>query len=98
MHGYRISKWLRSSCPSSLLKHGHIEQTFQDHVQMPFEHLQGLGFHHCHRQAFPDLSHPQSKKVFPDVQAEPPVLQFLLCLDDLLVYPNDIQPLLSRDP
>lgn len=44
MRGYRISKWLRSSCPSSLLKHGLTEQTFQDHVQMPFEHLQGLGF------------------------------------------------------
>lgn len=70
MRGYRISKWLRSSCPSSLLKHGLTEQTFQDHVQMPFEHLQGLGFHHCHREAFPDLSHPQSKKVFPDGHTE----------------------------
>lgn len=66
--------------------------------QMPFEHLQGLGFHHYHRQAFPVLSHPQSQKVFPDVQSEPPVFQFLLCLNDLLACPNDIQPLLSRDP
>jgi len=32
------------SCSTPLLKHGHLKQVAQDHVQMAFEYLQGWRF------------------------------------------------------
>ena len=44
---------------------------------MAFEYLQGWRLHNLPGQPVPVLSHPHSKKVFPDVQTEPPVFQFV---------------------
>ena len=67
----------RSSGPTPLLKQGHLGQVASDHVQIAFEYLQGWRLHNLSGQPVPVLGHPHSKKVFPDVQREPPVLQFV---------------------
>jgi len=63
----------RSSGPNPLLKQGHLELVAQDHPQMDFEYLQAWRIHNLSGQPVPALSHPHSKKVFPDVQRKPPV-------------------------
>ncbi|KAK4828375.1 hypothetical protein QYF61_026113 [Mycteria americana] len=63
--------------PTPLLKQGHLEPVAQDRVQTAFEYLQGWRLHKLPGQSVPLLSQPHSKKVFPDVQREPPV--FSLC-------------------
>ena len=65
----------RSSGPTPLLQQSHLKPVVQDHVQMAFEYLQGGRLHNLSGQPVPGLSQPQSKKVFPDVQREPPVFQ-----------------------
>lgn len=60
----------RSPGSTPLLKQGHQKPVPQDHVQVAFEYLQGWRLHHLTRQPMPVLSHPQYKKVFPDLQAE----------------------------
>jgi len=65
------------SCPTSLLKKGHLKPVAQDHVQMAFEYLQGWRLHNISGQPVPVLGHPHSEKVFPDVQRQPPVFQFV---------------------
>jgi len=40
---------------------------------MALEHLLGWTLHNLYGQPLPVLSHPHSKKVFPDVLREPPV-------------------------
>ena len=47
----------------------------QNHVQTAFEHLQGWRLDNLPGQPVPVLSHSHCKKVFPDVQREPPVFQ-----------------------
>ena len=67
----------RSSGPTTLLKQGHLDLVTQDHVQTAFEYLQGWRLRNLSGQRVPALSHPDSKKVFPDVQRKPPVFQFV---------------------
>lgn len=57
----------RESRPTPLLKQGHIEWVAQDYVQAVFEHLQGGTHYNFCGQVVPVLSHPHSKKVFPDI-------------------------------
>jgi len=66
-----------SSGPIPLLKQGHLEPVARDHVQVAFEYLQGWRLHSLSLQPVPVLGHPHMDKVFPDVQREPPVFQFL---------------------
>ena len=68
---------LEVSGPTPLLKEGHLKLIAQDHVQMAFEHLQGVRLHNLSGQPVPVLCDPHSKKVFPHVQREPPVFQFV---------------------
>ena len=63
----------RLSHPTPLLKQGHLEPIACDLIQKASECLQGGGFHHFPGQPVPVLGHSHSKKVFPDVQREPPV-------------------------
>ena len=72
----------KSSGPTPLLKLGHLKPVAQGHVQTAFEYLQGGRLHNLSGQTLPVLSHPHSKNVFPDVQREPPVLQFLPIASD----------------
>ena len=65
----------RSSCPTPLLKQGHLDPVAQDRVQIAFEYHERL--HNLSGQPVPVLGHPHSEKVFPDVQEEPPVFQFV---------------------
>ena len=47
---------------------------------MAFEYLQGCGDEYLHNlpgQSVPVLGHPHREKVFPDVQKDPPVFQFV---------------------
>ena len=67
----------RSSGLTPLLKQGHLEMVAQDHAQMAFEYLQGWRLHNLTGQPVPVLSHPHGEKVFPDVQREPAVFQFV---------------------
>jgi len=67
----------RLSGPTTLLKQGHPEQVAQDRIQAAFEYLQGWRLHHLSGHPVPGLSHHHSVKVFPDVQREPPVSQFV---------------------
>jgi len=66
----------RSSSPTPQLKQGPLEPFAQDYVQSAFELLQGWRLHSLSGQLVPVLDHPHSKKMFPDVQVEPPVFQF----------------------
>ena len=63
----------RSSGPTLQLKQGHLEPAAQDSVQTAFEFLQGGRLHNLSGQLVPVLGHLHSRKVFPDVQREPPV-------------------------
>jgi len=54
-----------------LLKQGHLDPVAQDHIQVVIEYLQVWKNHNVPEQPEPLLNHPHSKKVFPDVQAEP---------------------------
>jgi len=65
----------RQSCPTPVLKQGHLEPVVQDSVQLAFKYLQGWRLHNPSGQPLPLLSHPHSEKVFPDVQTEPSVFQ-----------------------
>lgn len=62
-----------------LLKQAHLEQVVQDNVQMAFGYLQGRRLHSLFGQPMPVLSHPQSKRLFLDIQRKPPVFQ-LVCI------------------
>lgn len=70
----RRDHW-RWSCPNPLLKQGHLELVAQCHVKRAFERVQGWRLHNLSGQPLPLLGDPHWKKVFPDVQTEPPVLQ-----------------------
>lgn len=61
----------RSPGPSPLPQAG--PPRAHDHVQTPFDYLQGWRDQNLHG---PMVSLPHSKKVFPDVQREPPKLPF----------------------
>ena len=52
---------------------GHLEPGTQEHVQTAFGYFQGGRLHNLPGQPVSVLSHPHGKKVFPDVQMEPPV-------------------------
>ena len=67
----------RSSGQHRLLKQDHLQPISQDHVQMAFEYLQGWRHHNFFGQPLPVLGHPHSSTVFPDVQKEPLVFQFV---------------------
>jgi len=68
---------LRSSCPTPLLKQDHLEPAAQDQIQTAFEYLQGRRLHNLSGRSVPVLSHPHSKNVFPNVQTEASVFQFV---------------------
>ena len=72
-----VGKDLWKSHPTLLLKQGHLDQAAQDCVSTAFEYLQGWKLHNLSGQPVSVLSHPHSKKVFPDVQREPPVFQLM---------------------
>lgn len=61
-----------------LLKQNHIKPVAHDHIQTASEDLQEVKFHYLSGQPLPMLGYLNSKKVFPDVQMEPPVLQSVL--------------------
>lgn len=62
-------------CGSSPL----LQSGVQNHVHIVLEYLQGWRWLHRHsEEPVPVLSHPNSKNVFPGVQREPPVFQFVL--------------------
>uniref|UniRef100_A0A8B9P213 CUB and sushi domain-containing protein 3 n=1 Tax=Apteryx owenii TaxID=8824 RepID=A0A8B9P213_APTOW len=67
----------RSSSPTPLLKQGHLEHVAQDCIQAGFEYLQRRRLHHLSGQPVPVLCHPHSEKVFPHVQMEVSVFQFV---------------------
>ena len=66
---------LRSRGLPLQLKHGHLELVAQVCIQLGFAYLQGWRLHNLSGQPVPVLGHPHSKRVFPDVQREPPVFQ-----------------------
>jgi len=68
----------RSSGSKPLLKQGHLKPAAQDHVQMASEYLQKGKLHYFPGQPVPALSQPHGKWVFPDVQTERPLFQFVL--------------------
>jgi len=67
----------KSTGPPLWLKHSHLELLAQNHVQTTFEYLQGGRSHKNSGQPVSVLNHPHSEKLFPDIQREPPVFQFL---------------------
>jgi len=70
------------SCPRTLLRKSHPEQAAQDHVQMAFQYLQGRKHHSLYGQPVPLIRHHHIRKVFSDVQREPPVFQFVPVASD----------------
>jgi len=55
----------KASCPTPLLKQGHLEPAAQDHVQKAFGYFQGGRLHSLPGQPVPVLGHPHSiKKCF----------------------------------
>jgi len=65
------------SGPTTMLKQGHLEPTAQDCIQAAFQYLQGWRLHKLSGQLMPVLGHSHNKEVFPKVQREPPVFQFV---------------------
>lgn len=63
--------------PTSLLEHGSSEHVTQDCVQTAFDYLHRRRLHKISRQPVSVLSHPHCK-VFPHIQVEHPVFQFVL--------------------
>lgn len=55
----------RSSCPTSLLKQGHLKALTKDHIQMAFEDRQGMQPYNMSGQPVSALSQPHSEKIFP---------------------------------
>lgn len=68
-----MTKVLRSPTPTLLLKQGYLELIAHNYVQTDFEHLQGERLHNLSGQY---LKSHHSERVFPDIQREPPLLQF----------------------
>ena len=62
----------RSSGPTPLLKQGHLDLVAQDHVQMAFEDLRWWRLHNLYQGSV-----TLTMKVFPDVQREPLMSQFV---------------------
>lgn len=60
--------------PSPLLKQGNPEHVTQDYIPV---YLRGGRLHNLSGHSGPMLGHPHSNKVFPDVQTEPSVFQFV---------------------
>jgi len=58
----------RSSGPRALLKQIHLGLVAHNHTQTDFEDLQEERLHNITGQPVPLLGHPQTKKVFTDVQ------------------------------
>jgi len=58
-------------------KQDHIKPVARDDVQIAFEYLQGWRLHNLFGQTVPVLDHPDSKIVFPNVQMDHPVFQFV---------------------
>jgi len=67
----------RWSSPTTLPNQSHLELVAQDYVQTAFEYLQGGTLQHLSGQPVPVFSHPHSKKVFPDIRMESPVIHFV---------------------
>jgi len=67
----------RSPGPPSLLKQDHLQPAAQDHVHTAFEHLQSWRLHNLSGQPVPCLVTLTVKKIFPDVQTDPPVFHFV---------------------
>jgi len=67
-------------------KQGHLQLVVQGHVQVAFEYLQGQRLHNLPEQPVPVLSHPHSRKEFPDVQMKQAEMQgtaWISCLQCL---------------
>jgi len=67
----------RSSCPTHLLKQGHLETVTQDHVQTAFEYLQGGRLQPPSSATCVSACSPSEWKSFPNIQTQPPVFQFV---------------------
>ncbi|KAK4830703.1 hypothetical protein QYF61_012872 [Mycteria americana] len=59
---------------------------------MAFDCLQGGRFHNVSGHSVPVVSHPHSKKVFPDVHRQPPVFQFVPIASCPVTGHHQIQP------
>jgi len=59
-----------------------LELAAQDHVQMASVYLQGRRLHSFPGQPVPALGHPHCDKVFPEVQRDPLVFQFVPIASD----------------
>lgn len=58
-------------------KHSQLKLVVQSCVQLGFEYLKGWTLHSLSGKLVPVLNHAHSKKVFPDVQTEFSVFQFV---------------------
>jgi len=90
-----------SSIPTLPLKQGHLQQAAQHRVQAGLEYLQRRRLHSLPGQLVPGFRHPQREEVLPHVQMELPMLQFVLCVNELIFnYPvcsrGDVPNLLSQ--
>lgn len=68
-----------SSGPLPLLKQRQPKQVAQKHAQTAFEYLQEERTHNLSGQPVSVLSHLHSKELFPEVQREVSLFQFVLC-------------------
>lgn len=66
-HG--VTKWLRWEWKEPFLKQSSLQQIVKDCIQ-GFKYLQGRRLRNLTEQPVSVLSHPHSKKAFPDVQRE----------------------------
>lgn len=67
----------RSYCLTPLFKQDHLEQVDQNCVHRAFQYLQGGKLHILSGQLATVLSHPHTKKEFPDVHKEHSTFQFV---------------------
>lgn len=70
----------RTSAPAFLLKQGHTEEDSQDHLQMLYEDLWVGRLYNPFWHPVPVLQQLHSPELLPNVQMEPPLLQFVPCI------------------
>jgi len=63
--------------PTPLLKQGYLKPVAQGYVQMAFEYLQRGRVCKLPGEPVPVFGYSYSREVFPDIQIEPPVFQFV---------------------
>lgn len=68
---------LRSSSPTSLPKQVHLKQVGEERIQTGFEDLQRRRLHNLSGKVVPGLCPPQSKEIFPHIEMDFLVFQFV---------------------